>query len=1024
MKVHLSFSHPELVASSSDAIEYIFPYEFVESNLLGKPEEVSETSYYKIKVSITDTLASMWQLSTDDLLKVLYEYVKRELEKAIIEGSITDNKEYSLSTDSHPKKNPFDFTRIHYLESIDIETEWNIKADSGQKSEESETKQTEKKSDANEGSSKQEQTNKNELNLWLKKQFDIAWKLYEKEEYKKAKEICEPAIEKARNNKFHKIQGDLLDVWVKSQIKLLSYSEAEDGIEQMLSLGDLNNFNVLKAKALYDRALIQKRQNNLKSAIESNKVAIGLFKKEEDPELYTNIRLWLSGEGVQEFMSARQKKSKKDKANKTINEIEKLAKDERGSKSVGEKNELDVSLFLIENSISEDKLDEALNVIIDLPNRVDISSYEKKIAELYKIIIDNAISKNQIKIAVEASHYLADLAETKKQELTAIAHFYQAKVAFAENNIEESKDFIFTIIFELYDLFDAPLLTEIYRWLMEVNFPNADLIDIVKESLTQVLTDKPSQPKDEAKYIPGTDSNIDAEIEAYFDNDQEAEGDLFLGYEEYADAFVSFIDGEEYVDQLVIGLHGEWGRGKSTLMGKIKEKLESQKYVTAKLNAWKYHKEENIWAAFLQTVLDQMKRNLKIWWKPIYYLSLFRHAKPIKGILVFLFIAGLLIAIYFKSIWILFPISSVPAYKILKKLAKIVRESLNKADWFKSKIFERYDYTNSLGVVGKMNADLLKLTKVFSRVYRKKSPIIIFIDDLDRCPPNRIVEVINAINTLTLSEGFIFFLGYDRKYVASAICAEYKEMIGFYDEQNRDKLQFGYEFLDKIIQIPFRIPVGSSTEIHNFVMERLKLKIEHYLEPYEIVTVEPAVIIPESRGNVKNISQEGESEKDSERKSEESDTGIDEPKDKISKDILNEITGSILKSAVKNYRLTNPRKIKKFINTFKLMSYIALERRAGGNGKFPLKQLGFLMFFESNYPAELNSILDGNKKTDNVEHENSEESNKDDKNEVEINEDIKRKMLEDLLNLFNVKKVEDLKENTAYVMDFISGSLT
>lgn len=82
------------------------------------------------------------------------------------------------------------------------------------------------------------------------------------------------------------------------------------------------------------------------------------------------------------------------------------------------------------------------------------------------------------------------------------------------------------------------------------------------------------------------------------------------------------------------------------------------------------------------------------------------------------------------------------------------------------------------------------------------------------------------------------------------------------------------------------------------------------------------------------------------------------------------------------------------------------------------------MFFESNYPAELNSILHGNKKTDNVEHEKFEESTKNDKIEVEINEDIKRKMLDDLLNLFNVKKVEDLEENAADVMDFISGSLT
>ncbi|MCH8927902.1 MAG: hypothetical protein IIB39_04205, partial [Candidatus Marinimicrobia bacterium] len=493
---------------------------------------------------------------------------------------------------------------------------------------------------------------------------------------------------------------------------------------------------------------------------------------------------------------------------------------------------------------------------------------------------------------------------------------------------------------------------------------------------------------------------------------------------EYADAFVSFIDGEENVDQLVIGLHGEWGRGKSTLMGKIKEKLEDQKYATAKLNAWKYHKEENIWAAFLQTVLDQMQKNLKVWWKPYYYFSLFRHAKSIMWIVTLLFIAGLPIAFYFNSIWLLFPFSSMIAYKILKEPAKMVMESLNKADWFNFKIFERYDYTESLGVVGKMDSDLVNLTKVFSRVNRKKGPIIIFIDDLDRCPPNRVVEVINAINTLTLSKGFIFFLGYDRKYVASAICAEYKEMIGIYYDKKIDKLQFGYEFLDKIIQIPFRIPVGSTTEIHKFVRERLKLKIEHYLEPNEIATVEPAVIIPESKEDFKNISQKSESEEESETKSADSETDLEKPKEKISKDQLNEITGSILKSAVSEYRLTNPRKIKKFINTFKLMSYIALEQRIGGIGNFSLKQLGFLMFFESNYRAELKYILSDLKQEDMQMGADINNNTTEKIEEHLMNVDIRNKMEKELNNLFGVKNRKNLKEKTEPVLNFISGALT
>ena len=130
---------------------------------------------------------------------------------------------------------------------------------------------------------------------------------------------------------------------------------------------------------------------------------------------------------------------------------------------------------------------------------------------------------------------------------------------------------------------------------------------------------------------------------------------------------------------------------------------------------------------------------------------------------------------FFTSILLL---GVVPVFYLIKKILGSVKKIVELVNWFKMKYFKKYDYKDSLGIIGKLDSDLANLTKVFSRVNRKKGPIIIFIDDLDRCPPNRVVEVINAINTLTLSKGFIFFLGYDRKYVASAICAEYKEMIG------------------------------------------------------------------------------------------------------------------------------------------------------------------------------------------------------------------------------------------------------
>lgn len=117
MRVKLVFDNPDLLPTSRDAIEYLFPYKLIDEKFVDKPEEESETKHYKIIVSITRTLDTMWKLSDSDREKVLYEYGKRHVEEKIKEGSLTDDEELWLSTGTHPKKNPFDPSRIHFLES-------------------------------------------------------------------------------------------------------------------------------------------------------------------------------------------------------------------------------------------------------------------------------------------------------------------------------------------------------------------------------------------------------------------------------------------------------------------------------------------------------------------------------------------------------------------------------------------------------------------------------------------------------------------------------------------------------------------------------------------------------------------------------------------------------------------------------------------------------------------------------------------------------------------------------------------
>lgn len=106
------FSDPRLLPTTKDAFEYEFPFTVVDSSLIGAPEEESKTEIHTIKVSITRTLASMWKLSQQDLVKVLFEYGKRHIVEKLKDGTLSDTEELWLSTSSHPKKCPFNPARI------------------------------------------------------------------------------------------------------------------------------------------------------------------------------------------------------------------------------------------------------------------------------------------------------------------------------------------------------------------------------------------------------------------------------------------------------------------------------------------------------------------------------------------------------------------------------------------------------------------------------------------------------------------------------------------------------------------------------------------------------------------------------------------------------------------------------------------------------------------------------------------------------------------------------------------------
>lgn len=96
--------------------------------------------------------------------------------------------------------------------------------------------------------------------------------------------------------------------------------------------------------------------------------------------------------------------------------------------------------------------------------------------------------------------------------------------------------------------------------------------------------------------------------------------------------------------------------------------------------------------------------------------------------------------------------------------------------------------------------------------------IILYIDDLDRCPPARVVEVLQAIHLLLAFPLFVVVVGADPRWLLKSLHTHYRSILGSaeWNDGTDDPAADGHwaatpqNYLEKIFQIPFCLRPMSS----------------------------------------------------------------------------------------------------------------------------------------------------------------------------------------------------------------------
>ncbi len=110
---------------------------------------------------------------------------------------------------------------------------------------------------------------------------------------------------------------------------------------------------------------------------------------------------------------------------------------------------------------------------------------------------------------------------------------------------------------------------------------------------------------------------------------------------------------------------------------------------------------------------------------------------------------------------------------------------------------------------GKTNPEKLAVLKKYFP--RGPARIVLYIDDLDRCPPDKVVQVLEAVQLLLSTQIFVIVLAIDDRYIGRSLEQIYRGVL------KRCGTPSGVDYLEKIIQIPYRMRPISKNVTANYL---------------------------------------------------------------------------------------------------------------------------------------------------------------------------------------------------------------
>lgn len=314
-----------------------------------------------------------------------------------------------------------------------------------------------------------------------------------------------------------------------------------------------------------------------------------------------------------------------------------------------------------------------------------------------------------------------------------------------------------------------------------------------------------------------------------------------LHFGELARGISRFLRNENTEPPVTVAITGAWGTGKSSLMNLLKADLRLFGFRPVWFNAWHHQNEENLLAALLQAIRMEAtphilsplgipfrvkllgQRIVREWFRfliisAVFALSLgyvITYPEQIRDVAVTAFSASQDGSLWKDPLDFLFKALG-PSLGVFGGAGFLLRAlrgfGLNPAELLASKTGN-----TKRSALEAQTAFRILFGREFNAVASALRPktLTIFIDDLDRCSPENVLKILEAVNFLVSSGPCTVVMGLDLNYVRSAVENVLEKQM---------TRQFADRYLEKLVNLEVPVPTPTNDQMDKFIGSTLDRK--------------------------------------------------------------------------------------------------------------------------------------------------------------------------------------------------------